>query len=148
MSLTDIRWVDDREVIEWEKVTGLLQTAHWSKGITREEVEIGARNSAVAVAAYAGDALVGYARAVSDRVRYGYIMDVFVDPEHRHQGIGRALVKHLLEHPDLKLVYQWMLRTRDAQGVYAPLGFRTIVNPEQWMVIQTNRPVRDPFPGL
>ncbi|NTV53730.1 MAG: hypothetical protein HGA76_12110, partial [Candidatus Firestonebacteria bacterium] len=45
-------------------------------------------------------------------------------------------------------ISQETVRTRDAQGVYAPLGFRTIVNPEQWMVIQTNRPARDPFPGL
>jgi GNAT superfamily N-acetyltransferase len=75
-------------------------------------------------------------------------MDVIVDPAWRKRGIGRGMVKFLLEHPDLKLVYQWMLRTRDAQGVYAPLGFKTIVDPGQWMVIQTNRPVRDPFPGL
>ncbi|NTV53472.1 MAG: hypothetical protein HGA76_10740, partial [Candidatus Firestonebacteria bacterium] len=71
MRLTDIRWVNDREVIDWEKVTDLLQTAHWSKGITREEVEIGARNSAVAVAASAergsehplGEAIVRAAQA-------------------------------------------------------------------------------------
>ncbi len=138
--------MDQFEQIDWLRVTELLKGTYWCKGITRGEVEIGARNSALVVGAYRDGQLAGHCRVVSDTVRYAYLMDVVVDPALRRQGIGRSMVKFALGHPRLKHVYQWMLRTTDAQGVYAPLGFRTIVNPDQWMVIQNNRPQRDPFP--
>ena len=42
--------------------------------------------------------LVGMARALSDGVSDAYILDVVVDPAHRSQGVGRAIVKHLAVH--------------------------------------------------
>ncbi len=141
-----IQLVDEFEKMDWGAVTELLRTTYWCKGITRTEVELGARHSALVVGAIRAGVLIGHCRVVSDTVRYAYLMDVVVHPDFRRQGIGRRMVKFALEHPRLKHVYQWMLRTTDAQAVYAPLGFRTIVNPDQWMVIQNNRPQRDPFP--
>jgi hypothetical protein len=59
----------------------------------------------------------------------------------RGQGIGRTMVKYAMEHLEMSLVYQWVLKTRDAHRVYAKLGFGPIQDPEKWMVIQ--RPRRD-----
>jgi len=85
---------------------------------------------------------VGYARCVSDKTRFAYILDVYVDENHRKQGIARAMVKYIISHPDLKDVYQWTLRTRDAHGVYKEVGFKPCAQPEQWMEIWGTRPVR------
>jgi ribosomal protein S18 acetylase RimI-like enzyme len=91
------------------------------------------------VGAFAPDGRqVGYARLISDQTRFAYLCDVIVDEAHRGQGIGRAMVRFIMEHPDLARVTTWVLATRDAHGVYAPLGFLPVTHPtsrpEDWMV--------------
>ena len=51
----------------------------------------------VAVGAWDGDVLVGFARAVSDGAFRAYIEDVVVHPEYRHLGIGSQIIAVLLE---------------------------------------------------
>ena len=62
-------------------------------------------------------------------------MDVFVDPSARGNGLGRAMVRFALEHPDLALVYRWVLATNDAHDVYRALGFGEIDHPERWLTL-------------
>ena len=57
-----------------------------------------ANSFAVAAAFDAAGRLVGMARALSDGVSDAYILDVVVDPAHRSQGVGRAIVKRLTDH--------------------------------------------------
>jgi len=146
--MKSVTFTDQYEAIAWDRVTAWLTAAQWSRGINRAEVEMGACHSALVVGAWCEGELVGFARVVSDCVRFAYLMDVIVAPEHRRQGIGQGMVRFALEHPRLKWVYSWMLRTRDAQGVYAKVGFKTIVDPEQWMLIQSARPKREGFPEV
>lgn len=131
---------DDFERIDFARVTRLLASTYWSPGIGIDEVIQGARHSAVVVAAYAPDgALVGYARAASDRTRFAYIMDVYVDEAHRRRGIARALVRGIREHPALADVYVWLLTTKDAHPLYQDLGFRPLEHPDYWMEIRLPR---------
>jgi GNAT superfamily N-acetyltransferase len=53
-------------------------------------------------------------------------MDVYVDPDCRGQGIGKALIAAILEHPDLRDLTLFMLRTQDAQPFYQQLGFEEV----------------------
>jgi len=117
----------------------LLTAAYWSPGITRREVEHGFRSSTLVVGAYAGAVQVGCARVVSDRTRFAFLMDVIVAEEHRRRGVGRAMVRFLLEHPDLSLVYRLALVTNDAHGVYEGLGFGPLAHPERWMTLEKKR---------
>jgi hypothetical protein len=50
------------------------------------------------------------------------------------------LVKYLMAHEDMKDVYQWLLRTRDAHGVYGKVGFKPVSRPSDWMEIREDRP--------
>ena len=50
------------------------------------------------------------------------------------RGLGRAMVDFLLHHPDLGDVAVWYLGTRDAHGVYAPLGFGPPPDPNRFMM--------------
>ena len=52
-------------------------------------------NSTFAVAAYEGGNLVGFARAVSDRVMFATVYDVMVLPEYKNKGIGSELVSNI-----------------------------------------------------
>jgi Acetyltransferase (GNAT) family. len=134
---------DDIKIFDFKKVTRMLQAAFWSEGIGINEVRQGAANSALLVGTFTNDGdQIGYARAISDKTRFAYILDVYVDEQYRKQGIGQGMVKFILNHPSLKDVYQWLLITRDAHGVYGKVGFKQLENPDKWMEIRLPRPER------
>lgn len=130
-------------LMDFDKITDMLKDAFWSIGIKKEEVVKGAQNSALLVGAFTeNNRQIGFARVISDKTRFGYIMDVIVDEKYRRQGIGRSMVKHILNHQELKDVYQWLLITKDAHGVYQKVGFNPVLNPRLWMEIRNERPKR------
>ena len=74
------------------------------------------------IAAYDGEAMVGFARTLSDGVGTAYLADVFVLPEHRGGGLAQAMLRELIDNgPGAE--FRWMLHTADAHGLYAKLGF-------------------------
>jgi len=127
--------------MDFDSVSQWLKDAYWSPGISHDEVVLGAKNSALIVGGFdVSGNQVSYLRVISDKVRFAYLLDVIVAPECRGQGIGRAMVRYALEHPEMSSIYQWVLKTRDAHGVYAKLGFGPLKDVERWMVIQGPRP--------
>jgi ribosomal protein S18 acetylase RimI-like enzyme len=133
-------WLDDSfDGFQLDVCQRWLAGSYWSPGITLADVEHGFRNSTLVVGAYAGSEQVGCARVVSDRTRFAFIMDVIVDDAHRRRGLGRAMVRFLLEHPELSLVYRVALVTNDAHGVYAGVGFGPLARPERWMTLERKR---------
>jgi ribosomal protein S18 acetylase RimI-like enzyme len=97
--------------------------SYWGRGRSREFVERALAGSARVVGLYRGGQQVGFARAVSDEVTVAYMADVYVLEPHRGLGLGVELVRELVEAGPLAEL-SWMLHTRDAQGLYARLGFR------------------------
>jgi RimJ/RimL family protein N-acetyltransferase len=67
-------------------------------------------------------AMVGFARASSDGLSRAYLADVYVLPAHRGAGLGKAIVRAMIEDgPGAGLA--WMLHTADAHGLYRQFGF-------------------------
>jgi GNAT superfamily N-acetyltransferase len=130
---------DDIGRFEFARCHGWLTEAYWSPGITRTEVERGFRRSSFVAGVYGDGQQVGCARLVTDFTRFAYFMDVFVAPEWRGKGLGRALVGFALEHPDLALVSKWTLATADAHGVYRGVGFDELPEPSRWMALGRRR---------
>lgn len=129
--------------MDFAKITAMLKDAFWSKGIGIDEVKQGADNSALVVGAFTQEGLqIGYSRVISDKIRFAYIIDVYVDKNFRKRGIGQAMIKFILNHPELKDVYQWLLITKDAHGVYSKASFKPLENPDRWMEIRNPRPDR------
>lgn len=127
--------------MDFERVHAWLAATYWTPGISRERVERGAGNSALVLGAFTPDGTqTGFARVVSDKSRFAYLCDVVVDEAHRRRGIARAMIAHALAHPGFATVTTWMLATRDAHAVYAPLGFRPVSDPvsrpADWMVLR------------
>ncbi len=134
---------DGFDAMDFRKITEMLAEVHWCMGTKIEEVTKGAENSALLVGAFLPDGTqIGYARAISDKTRFAYILDVVVDKAWRKQGIGQAMMKYLMAHESLSDVYQWLLITKDAHGVYRKLGFDVITRPLDWMEIKHPRPPR------
>lgn len=111
----------------------MLRESYWSPGVPRDTVERGCANSICAIARDGNGTLIGFARTITDRTVFAWVCDVIVAPEHRGKGLGRGLVRSLMEHPDLQTVRRWMLGTADAHGVYAELGFGPIKAPQRLM---------------
>jgi GNAT superfamily N-acetyltransferase len=126
--------------MDFIKVTGMLTKAYWCEGIKIDEVKAGAVRSAVVVGAFLDGEQIGYARAVSDLSRIAILMDVYVDERYRRQGVGQRMVRSIQNNKSLKDVRLWILKTRDAHGVYAKCGFQPLADPTQWMTLQKPRP--------
>lgn len=117
---------DGLEKMDFEKVTKMLANSYWSPGIKIEEVRKGANNSALVVGAFLYDEQVGFARVVSDKTSFAYILDAYIDKDYRKKGIGQQIMKYILTHDVLKDVYMWLLITNDAHGVYSKVGFKHV----------------------
>ena len=126
--------------MDFDKITDMLKDAFWSIGIQKSEIIQGAQNSALLLGAFTKENdQIGYSRVISDKTRFAYIMDVIVDSKYQKQGIGQTMVRSILNHPDLKDVYQWLLITKDAHGVYKKVGFNLVARPKDWMEIRNDR---------
>ncbi|MDD2902266.1 MAG: GNAT family N-acetyltransferase [Syntrophales bacterium] len=138
----------NRESLRIDDIQSMLSNVFWSPNITKNEILKGIRNSALVVGAYTEDGQqIGFLRVVSDKVRFAYILDAVVREDHRKQGLGQKMVKFALSHPQMRDVYQWVLKTLDAHGVYEKCGFEPLQYQERWMSIIKPRPERVEFAG-
>ena len=113
---------DDPARLDLDRVHGWLATTYWSPGVARDVVERALAGS-WAVGAYDGGTQVGVARLASDRATFAWLADVFVAPEARGAGVGRALVEAALAQARSWGVRRVMLATKDAHGLYEGYGF-------------------------
>ncbi len=123
-----------------DTIHSVLKETYWSPGIPRDVVARACVNSMCAVARDDVGKLVGFARLVTDKATFAWLCDVIVLPGKQGKGLGRALVQTFQRHPDLQGLRRWLLGTKDAHGVYAPLGFRPIEEPERLMHIKNPNP--------
>lgn len=122
-----------------------LRDAYWCRGVPRAIVERACANSICATARDGSGSLVGFARIVTDKATFAWLADVIVRPDHRRKGIGRELVRVLQHHPELSKWRRWLLATKDAHGVYEPLGFSLIADPRRLMQIRDPNPYGIPL---
>jgi uncharacterized protein len=102
----------------------LLTGSYWNTAFSAQQIADAHVGSAAWVGATTPDGqLIASARALSDGHKLAWIYDVIVDDAWRHRGIATRLVELLLEHPQLRRVSRVLLGTRDAQALYAKLGF-------------------------
>jgi GNAT superfamily N-acetyltransferase len=125
---------DSLDRLDFAVLESWLGATYWSPNIKAPEIALGARNSTLVVGCYHGSAPVGYLRLVSDKVRFAYIMDVYVESAHRRKGIAENMVKFAMAHPAVTDVYLWLLATRDGHSVYGKAGFTPLPAPEMWMM--------------
>jgi GNAT superfamily N-acetyltransferase len=125
----------DSTRLDIDLVHEFLKSSYWAEGRRRSVVERALRNS-LCFGVYREERQVAFARVVSDRAVFAYLMDVFVIPEFRGRGISKALMRAILSHPDLQNLRMFLLGTRDAHGLYAQFGFGPLANPERLMAIQ------------
>lgn len=124
----------DQDDVDVDAVHAYLSRAYWSEGIPRATVERALANS-ICISLLHRGRQVGFARVVTDRATFAYLCDVYVLEGHRGLGLGKWLVASARAHPDVVGVRRYVLVTRDAQGMYAGLGFAPLSDPGGFMEI-------------
>lgn len=128
----------DKSLLDLHHLYEQLRLMPWAQAYTYEKLKKAIEHTAIVVAAYdqaVGGKLVGFARVVSDCATFGYLTDVFVDEAYRGQGLSKAIMQTIKEHPDLQELRRFMLITGDAHGLYAQYGFKLLQHEEKWMEI-------------
>src|SRR3972149_10814582 len=101
----------DPDRIDVAMVHEFLRTSYWAQGRSRETVEQTLRHS-LCFGGYLPGQQIAFGRVVTDRAVFGYLADIFVLPDFRGRGFGRALVQAMLAHPDVRNLQVVLLRTR------------------------------------
>ncbi len=118
----------------------LSRQSYWAKGIPRATVEQSIEH-ALCFGVYHQGSQVGFARVVTDFATIAYLGDVFILEPHHGKGLGKRLVKTVMEHPELQGLRLWLLGTQDAHGLYERYGFRKLKDTpllERFMVIRNS----------
>ena len=118
----------------------LANDSYWVRNISRSDVQACIENS-LCFGVYVDAAQVGFARVVTDYVRFAHILDVFILPAFRGRGLSKLLMSSLLAHASLRSISKYTLGTADAHGLYRQFGFDLPVNPERQMELLRPRPL-------
>ncbi|MDP4162517.1 MAG: GNAT family N-acetyltransferase [Bacillota bacterium] len=122
----------NKSYLDTETIYQFLTTeSYWAKGIAKELVIASIDNSTLCYGIYIGDPsngdakLIGFARVVSDLVRFAWLGDVFILPDYRGRGLSKWLMEVIVEHPKLRGT-SFNLGTDDAHSLYEKFGFKPI----------------------
>lgn len=124
---------DDPARLDISLIHRFIAASYWAPGRPRELVERSIAGS-LCMGLYGPAGQAGFARVVTDRTLLAWLCDVFVLPEARGRGLGKALIGATLDHPELRGVRRWVLLTRDAHALYARFGFAPLDDPAPVMV--------------
>lgn len=117
--------IKEYEKYEEEEILSLYQSVGWVNYINNPLMLKNAFEHSLKIyAAYIDNKVIGIIRIVGDGYSVILIQDILVYPEYQREGIGTALLQHVLE--EYKNVYQKHLLTDNTPKTiqfYKSLGF-------------------------
>lgn len=122
----------DKSKLNVPFIQNFLKDIYWAAGRTMEEVQT-TIDASVCFGIYLDDVQIGFARVITDYVVFAYVMDVFIDENHRGKGYSSILIEAMLNEPQLDQVKIWRLATSDAHFLYEKFGFKLLAHPEKMM---------------
>ena len=123
----------DRDRIDRALVHRFLsEESYWARSRTREENDR-IIEASLCFGVYEEGRQIAHARVVTDTVAFGYLGDVFVLPEARGRGVGKALMEAVLSHPHVRGLKRFTLVTDDAHALYERYGFQALDDVRKWM---------------
>lgn len=102
-------------------LTRWILGSYWGGWMNAMQIRIALQHSLTFVAD-SHDGPRGFIRIVTDYATFSAITDLYVDEPYRRQGVGRALMEHILRDTGVPKTI-CILTTRDAKGFYAKFGF-------------------------
>ena len=122
----------DKTLLDIKYTHQFLSKTYWANDRTVEQVKESINNS-LCFGMYLGEKQIGFARIVTDKIVFSYLLDVFVDEEYQGKGYGKKLLMEIYSHENLAKVRSNYLMTKDAQDFYIKLGFEVHDKPDRFM---------------
>lgn len=119
----------DNRLLHIDFIVNYLQASYWADTRSAETIKTSINNS-ICFGVYKDNVQIGFARVVTDKSVFAYLMDVFIVDEFNGKGYGSLLLDTVLSHQDLKNIEAFKLATHDAHTFYNKRGFKTIAHPE------------------
>jgi NTP pyrophosphatase (non-canonical NTP hydrolase)/ribosomal protein S18 acetylase RimI-like enzyme len=117
-----LSWHSDTSRVDWEQLSELYRIAPLGDK-PAHELRLVFGNSRFTCFAHDGEHLVGAGRAVSDGLDCSYICDVAVHPGFQGQGLGKRIVRTLMDQSEghKKII---LYANPGKEAFYAKLGFK------------------------
>lgn len=108
-----------------DQLLGLFKQMWWTQSRTEGEVATMLKNSmSFGMIEQDSHNLVGYARVLTDEIKYAFIFDVMLAEHLRGNGLGKVLMEAIMTHPRLKSIKNFELTCApDMVGFYERFGF-------------------------
>ena len=112
----------------------LSEHSYWARGIPKQTVATAIKAS-FCVGVFHKDLQIGFARFITDYAVFAYLADVYIEEEHRRNGLSKRIMETLMIQPWINGVRRIMLATKDAHGLYEHFGFQPLRNADRIMEI-------------
>jgi GNAT superfamily N-acetyltransferase len=112
---------NNKNLLSLDRIHEFLSGSYWANQRSKETMAESIKNSECFGIYFKNDQ-VGFARIVTDYSVMYWLCDVFIDEDHRKQGLGKKLVETIVNHEDFKNL-TGMLATRDAHPLYEKFDF-------------------------
>lgn len=122
----------DKNKLDVPFIQNFLKDIYWAAGRTINEVQT-TIDASFCFGIYLDDQQIGFARVITDYVVFAYVMDVFINENHRGKGYSSILIEAMMKESELQEVKIWRLATSDAHFLYEKFGFTTLATPEKMM---------------
>lgn len=140
-------WLSNDRDLDLDELRALFETVAWPQHPPRQ-LKQALQHSLQVVSLWVGRAeqrqLIGFARATSDQVSNATLWDVMVHPNYQGQGLGKALVRYLIQQLASADIQQITLfADPPVVGFYRKLGFLPDLAAKQHLVLYLDQPTRD-----
>lgn len=109
---------------DFNGLLALYESLGWnSLKLTVNELERMCKQSWYAIYVFDDKRLVGMGRVISDGVITGIICGVGVLPKYQSSGIGKEIVKRLIQHCEQNKVIPQLMCVEKLQSYYESIGF-------------------------
>ena len=130
-------WNSNKSKLDVHFIHQFLSSSYWAKGRTLDEIKSSIENS-LCFGIYHHKKQIGFARIVTDKTIFSYLMDFFIDEKHQGKKYGQLFFTEIYKHSDLVNVKNHYLHTKDAQKFYEKFGFKIYPTPNKQMIKSQN----------
>ncbi|MFV1006389.1 GNAT family N-acetyltransferase [Bacillus cereus] len=118
-----IRYISEHPT-DFNGLLSLYESLGWNSfKLTVNELERMCKQSWYAIYVFDDKRLVGMGRVISDGVITGIICGVGVLPKYQSSGIGKEIVKRLIQHCEQNKVIPQLMCVEKLQSYYESIGF-------------------------
>ena len=114
-----------KENMQFDRIKELLKQTYWADNREESIIRKSIDNS-VSYGAFLKDnnKQIAFARVITDFATTFYLCDVIVDENYRGMGVGKELVKTIINNDEIGKL-RGVLTTSDAHSLYKKFGFET-----------------------